>query len=213
MDIYIQNTYDRKLEEFNLRYNEKEYILNNKEKKEVQILEVTGEKCITIRKESNYDDELKKNIGIIGWIACALGVLIILMIDIISYKGGETLSELIEPLMEEYTLQLQNKQSYQLVYHRGYFEMFTHEYKYPYLTDIRGNKLEAKYSYTMEGIDKSFIFAKIYRFWVVLGLSFLVGVILNIILGHSIILFTMIIFSISEIFLEIVDCRFLRFLY
>ena len=60
MDIYIQNTYDRKLEEFNLRYNEKEYILNNKEKKEVQILEVTGEKCITIRKESNYDDELKK---------------------------------------------------------------------------------------------------------------------------------------------------------
>lgn len=60
MDIYIQNTYDRKLEEFNLRYNEKEYILNNKEKKEVQILEVTDEKCIVIRKESNYDDELKK---------------------------------------------------------------------------------------------------------------------------------------------------------
>ena len=204
MNIQIKNIYDRKLEEFKIKFNGKEYVLDNKEKQEVEISEIGNEKYILIEKESDYDNEPKEKIGIINWIICVLGVLFILVLESITNpEGGQTISELIEPVVEKYTLPLEDKKSYQLTYHRGYFEMFTHEYKYPYLTDERGNKLKAKYSYTSEAIDKNFIFAKIYRSWVALGLSFIIGVILSIISGYSILLFTIVVFIVSEIYVNI----------
>lgn len=204
MNIQIKNTYDRELEEFKIKYNGKEYILDNKEKQEVEIPKVSNEKYILIEKESDYDDEPKEKIGIMNWIIGALGVLFMLVLEsLTNFEGGQTISELIEPVVEKYILPLEDKKSYQLTYHRGYFEMFTHEYKYPYLTDERGNKLKAKYSYTLEEIDKNFIFAKIYRSWVALGLSFMIGVILSLISGYSILLFTIIVFIISEIYINI----------
>ena len=66
MNIQIKNTYDRELEEFKIKYNGKEYILDNKEKQEVEIPKVSNEKYILIEKESDIVWLDKER----GWVSC-----------------------------------------------------------------------------------------------------------------------------------------------
>lgn len=87
------------------------------------------------------------------------------------------LADFIVPLQETYYLKISSDvDQYKLTYHQGEFEILTHKYCYPYMMIHEEERLKHKFSIDLLGIEVSFWLAKLYYFYLLIPIAFVVAV-------------------------------------
>ena len=162
----------KKLEENEFFIKGKENIVLKGENNEVKIGEIKAStKICLIKKE---EEEVIRKIKPKEYLFTVILTFIILIYDIICLNITN-LSEMIEPLYEEYSFLVDNKQKkYVFEYHKGEFDIF-HHYRYPFMSGNVG-QLSTHFSINYYAIKRGFLLAKIYYAFLGVPISLVSGI-------------------------------------